>query len=152
MLKKHYPILILLFLPVVIHAPIFLGRVDFYSGDGSDLIPYVYGSKLFLYQTFQELGEIPLWNPYFLFGQPIVGNIQYSLFYPLNGLFLFLPFFKALWLYQVSHMIIAGIGTYLLARQTGGEKHGSMLAGCLYMFNGRMLYYINAGWVVAYPV
>jgi len=129
------------------NAPIWLGVVDFYSGDGSDLVPYVYGAKLFLYQTFQDLGEIPLWNPYFLFGQPIVGNIQYGLFYPLNILFLFLPFFKALWLYHVTHMIIAGIGTYLLARHTGGEKYGSMLAGCLYMINGRMLYYINAGWV-----
>ena len=33
------------------------------------------------------------------------------------------------------------------ARHTGAEKYGSMLAGCLYMINGRMLYYINAGWV-----
>jgi len=124
-----------------------MGWVDFYSGDGSDLIPYVYGTKLFIYQTFQDLGEIPLWNPHLLFGQPIVGNMQYGLFYPLNILFLYLSFFKALWLYQVIHMIVAGLGAYFLTRHTGGGKYGSMLAGCLFTLNGRMLYYINAGWV-----
>jgi len=146
-LKKYYHLSIILLLPIIIHSPIWMGSVDFFSGDGSDLIPYVYGSKLFIYQTFNDLGEIPLWNPYLLFGQPVVGNIQYNLFYPFNLIFIFFPFFTALWIYHVIHMVIAGLGTYMLARYIGSEKYGSMLAGCLYILNGRMLYYINAGWV-----
>lgn len=146
-MQKYFPFLIIILLPVILFAPVWMGFVDFYSGDASDLIPYIYGIKQFLYQTFQELGGISLWNPYLFFGQPAVGNIQYSLFYPLNIFFLFIPFFKALWIYQVLHLIIAGLGTYLLARYTGGGKYGSTLSGCLYMLNGRILYYINAGWV-----
>lgn len=148
--KKHYPILIIILLSVILFSPIWLGFIDFYSGDGSDLIPYVYGSKLLLYQTFQEIREIPLWNPYIMFGQPIVGNLQFALFYPLNVIFLLLSFFKALWIYQSIHTAIAGLGAYLLARHTGCKKNGSMVAGCLYMLNGRMLYYINAGWLGYY--
>jgi hypothetical protein len=147
MLKKIYPFFIIPSLSLAMHFPIWLGLTDFYSGDGSDLIPYFYGTKLFIYQSFHELGEIPLWNPYIMFGQPIVGNIQYALFYPLNYIFLILPFFKALWIYQTIHITIAGLGAYLLARFTGTEKPGGMLAGCLYMFNGRIIYYINAGWL-----
>jgi hypothetical protein len=150
LLKKHYPVLIIISLSVILFSPIWLGLIDFYSGDGSDLIPYIYGSKLLLYQTFQEFREIPLWNPYIMFGQPTVGNIQFALFYPLNIIFLLLPFFKSLWVYQAVHMAIAGIGAYLLARHTGCKKNGSMVAGCLYMLNGRILYYINAGWLGYY--
>ena len=109
MVKKYNPHLMIIFLAFMMHAPVWSGWVDFYSGDGSDLIPYIYGVKLFLYQTFQSLGEIPLWNPYLLFGQPVVGNIQYALFYPLNILFLFISFFNALWIHHVTHMIIAGL-------------------------------------------
>jgi hypothetical protein len=150
LLKKHYPILIIILLSIILFSPVWLGLIDFYSGDGSDLIPYVYGSKLLLHQTFQEIREIPLWNPYIMFGQPIVGNLQYALFYPLNILFLFFSFFKALWLYQSMHMAIAGFGAYLLTRHIGCKKNGSMVAGCLYMLNGRILYYINAGWLGYY--
>ena len=150
LLKKYYPILIIILLSVILFSPIWLGLIDFYSGDGSDLIPYVYGSKLLLYQTFQEIREIPLWNPYIMFGQPIVGNLQFALFYPLGALFLLFSFFKALWFYQSMHMAIAGFGAYLLARHTGCKKNGGMVAGCLYMLNGRILYYINAGWLGYY--
>ena len=150
LLKKHYPILIIILLSVILFSPIWLGLIDFYSGDGSDLIPYVYGSKLLLYQTFQDIREIPLWNPYIMFGQPIVGNLQFALFYPLNVIFLLFSFFKSLWFYQSVHMAIAGFGAYLLARHTGCKKNGSMVAGCLYMLNGRILYYINAGWLGYY--
>lgn len=150
LLKKHYPILIIILLSVILFSPIWLGLIDFYSGDGSDLIPYVYGSKLLLYQTFQEIREIPLWNPYIMFGQPIVGNLQFALFYPLNIIFILFSFFKALWIYQSMHMAIAGLGAYFLARHTGCKKNGSMVAGCLYMLNGRILYYINAGWLGYY--
>jgi len=150
LLKKHYPVLIIILLSVILFSPIWLGLIDFYSGDISDLIPYIYGSKLLLYQTFQEVREIPLWNPYIMFGQSTVGNIQFALFYPLNLVFLLLSFFKALWFYQAIHMAIAGLGAYLLARHTGCKKNGSMVAGCLYMLNGRILYYINAGWLGCY--
>lgn len=147
MFRDRYPVLIILFISTLIHVPVVFGIVDFYSGDGSDLIPYFYGSKLFLYQAFQEFNKIPLWNPYVMFGQPIVGNIQYALFYPLNLVFILLPFFKALLINQFIHLTIAGVGAYFLAIHTGCKRNGAVVAGCLYMLNGRILYYINAGWL-----
>lgn len=147
LLKSYYPCLVIVLLAIIVHGPIWLGFFDFYSGDGSDLIPYFYGSKLLLYDSFQQHGEIPLWNPYIMFGQPVVGNIQYALFYPLNFIFLFLPFFKALWIYQAVHMAIAGLGTYLVSKHAGCNRWGSMVTGCLYLLSGRMLYYIDAGWL-----
>lgn len=146
-LKRDYPVLIIIALAVLINAPIWLGFIDFYSGDLSDTIPYFYGLKLFLYQSFQEFKEIPFWNPYIMFGQSVVGNLQYGLFYPLNFVFLLLSFSKALWISHAVHMIIAGLGAYLLARHTGCNKNTGMVAGCLYILNGRLLYYINAGWL-----
>ena len=147
MLKKSSPYILICVLPFLLHAPIWLGCTDFFSGDGSDLIPYFYASKLLQHHTWQTCGEIPLWNPYFFFGQPAVGNIQNALFYPLNLLFMLVSFFNALWVYQVLHMVSAGLGMYCLARYTGAKASGSLLAACLFMLNGRLLAYINAGWL-----
>lgn len=146
-LKKYYPLIVIISLAPILQIPIWLGYTDFYSGKASDLIPYIYGTKQLMYDTFQNLREIPLWNPYFMFGQPIVGNVQYNIFYPLNILFLLFPFHTALWIHQIVHMIIAGIGTYMLSKHTGLSREASLISSCLYMFNGRLLYYINAGWL-----
>jgi len=147
MLKKYLPISLYVFLPLLLHAPVWMGLVDFYTGEASDLIPYVYGLKSLIFNSFRESGELPLWNPYVLLGQPSVGNIQYALFYPPGLLFAVFSFFKAIWVGQVVHMAIAGYGTYRLTKYYGCAQTGSIMAGLLYMFNGRLLYYINAGWV-----
>jgi len=145
--KRLYPHSIFLLIALAIHLPLLTTEFDFYSGDASDLIPFVFGTKQLQYNTFQQLLEIPFWNPYIFLGQPTVGNIQYTLFYPLNALFLIFQFFTALAMCQILHMAIAGIGTYLLARHLGCGKTGGILSGVLFMLNGRILYYIHAGWI-----
>lgn len=134
-------------LPLALHAPIWTGRVDFFSGPASDLVPYLYGLKQFQFQTVHQFGEFPLWNPHILFGQPAVGNIQHALFYPLNVLYWIFPFFTAVWLGQVFHMALAGCGTWMLARRTGCGPAAALTAGGLFMLNGRILSYIDAGWI-----
>lgn len=146
-LKEKYPIIIIVIIPILMHLPIWLGIVDFYSGDASDLITYFYGTKSLLYQAFQEHREIALWNPYIMFGQPVVGNIQYALFYPLNIIFMLVSFFKALPYYQIIHLIIAGSGTYMLCQYTGCKKISSTIASLLLILNSRIIYYINVGWL-----
>lgn len=140
-------VVVFILLPLAIHAPIWSGHVDFFSGPASDLIPYVYGLKTFQYQSIHQSGELPLWNPHLLLGQPVAGNIQNALFYPLNVLFWIFPFFTALWIGQALHMALAGYGGWLLARETGCGPSASLTTGGLFMLNGRILYYINAGWV-----
>lgn len=142
-----WPAFFLLLIALALHAPIWSGRVDFYSGPASDLVPYVQGLKTFQYRTLHRCGELPLWNPHLLFGQPVVGNIQHALFYPLNALFWVFPFFTAVWVSQALHMALAGVGAWLLARRIGCRPLAGFTAGGLYMVNGRILYYINAGWV-----
>ncbi|MFP4475186.1 MAG: YfhO family protein [Desulfatibacillaceae bacterium] len=134
-------------LALLLHAPVWLGFVDFYTGNASDLVPFVYGLKRLLYDAVHSGGGLPLWNPHVLLGQPAVGNIQYALFYPLNFLFAVFTFFRAVWISQAIHLVVAGMGGYALARYTGCSRRGSLLAGVLFLLNGRNLYYINAGWL-----
>ena len=138
---------VFILVPLAVQAPIWSGRVDFFSGPASDLVVYVQGIKAFQSQTIRQFGELPLWNPHLLLGQPVVGNIQYALFYPLNLLFWIFPFFSAVWISQALHMALAGWGAWLLARETGCGSAAGVAAGGLYMLNGRMLYYIHAGWI-----
>jgi hypothetical protein len=63
-------------------------------------------------------GHLPLWNPHIFMGVPFIANSQVGFFYPLNW---------PVWLlretpYAVSasiliHLMIAGLGVYLLARR-----------------------------------
>ena len=116
---------VFIFLPLAIHEPIWSGHVDFFPSPASDLSPYVYGLKTFQYQSIHQFGELPLWNPHLLLGQPVAGNIQNALFYPLNVLFWIFPFFTALWIGQVLHMALAGYG----ARLHRSRRHRPGLVG-----------------------
>ena len=44
-------------LPLLFHAPVWMGLVDFYTGEASDLVPYVYGLKSLIFNSFQVLGS-----------------------------------------------------------------------------------------------
>jgi hypothetical protein len=63
----------------------------------SDLILENYIWKKFIRESIAA-GEIPLWNPYVLSGQPFLANGQHSGLYPFSILFYIMPLVACLWL------------------------------------------------------
>lgn len=62
-------------------------------------------------------GTVPLWNPHLFMGVPFLANSQIGFFYPLNWLvWLVLPTPYAVSASIVIHLVIAGMGCYLVAR------------------------------------
>lgn len=63
-----------------------------------------------------ERGEIPLWNPDSLCGQPLLANLAFPAFYPPNWLFLGLDPLRAIGWFVALHLALAGILAYRFLR------------------------------------
>lgn len=63
-------------------------------------------------------GHIPFWNPNIFMGVPFIANSQAGFFYPLNWpVWLFFPTPYAVSASILIHVMIAGLGVYVLARR-----------------------------------
>ncbi len=101
-------------------------------------------------------GEIPLWNPYCNLGMPIVGDGTPSLLYPGKLIFWcrFLSFPSRYGIYLAVHLLLAGVGTYGLARILRANTAGATLAAISYAFGGvvlfqvtNVIYLVSAAWL-----
>ena len=80
-----------------------------------DLVTLFYPYKTYIRQLIGE-GEFPLWNPLVYLGVPLLANIQTSVLYPLDVLFLMFSFPTALTWSVVLHIWLALAGMYLFLR------------------------------------
>ena len=153
---KIWPIFFLLILFVIFGWPYFFqNKVPFPSayladaiapwknyylrGPFKNAIPDVPGQLYpWKYLTIQTLksGQIPLWNPYIFSGTPHLANFQTAVFSPFNLLFFLLPFIDAWSLLILFQYLFAGILTYLLSRELGLSKRGSLLSSIAFSFSG----------------
>lgn len=78
-----------------------------------DIYAWAYPNFLYGLRALEQ-GHGLLWNSLQNCGQPYLGFIQLALFYPLNLLFLVLPTDTALVSIIALHLVIGGMGSYLL--------------------------------------
>jgi hypothetical protein len=65
-------------------------------------------------------GRLPLWNPYLFLGVPFLANPQAAVLYPLHWPFIWLPAGKSLAASLGLHLVLGGLGAYLLAHRGAG--------------------------------
>jgi Bacterial membrane protein YfhO len=89
-------------------------------------------------------GQFPLWDPHNWTGQPLLGQAQPGVAYPLNWLLWLLPRQHGLiqmwavnWYYVIVHYM-AALFTYLLCRDLGRSRAASMTAGLIFALVGYM--------------
>ena len=82
-------------------------------------------------------GHIPGWNPAVFSGTPFAANpLSGWTYLPAMALFTLLPLASAARAYLILHPILAGFGTYALARTLGIGRVGALLAGVAYANTG----------------
>jgi len=76
-------------------------------------------------------GRLPLWNPYENIGAPLVGENTSSVFYPGKLIFALPLDYTLLYnTYIVSHVAVAALASYRLARHWGASVTAAALARC----------------------
>jgi hypothetical protein len=88
-------------------------------------------------------GSWPLWDPFIGFGRPLLANPSAQPLYPWTWLNLVVPPGPAYTFYAASHVLIAGLGVYALARDTSVSRLGSLVAASLWMASGPLLSYVS---------
>ena len=84
-------------------------------------------------------GSWPLWDPYLSFGQPMLANPGTQVLYPWTWLNLLAPPALVYTLYVVGHLLLAGIGMYLLARRLDLSRPAAFLAASIWIGSGPLL-------------
>src|SRR6185369_6354221 len=84
-------------------------------------------------------GEIPLWNPLNSCGLPFLAQWNTLTLYPLSLIYLLIPLPYGLNVYCLAHLVIAGVGTYRLARHWTGSALAATVAATAYYFSGLLL-------------
>lgn len=107
----------------------------------------LYWGDLFLYfhpleehvQTSLRTGQTPLWNPYVLCGQPLIGNPQAWVIYPTTALLPFMPVWAYFTVNYLLHIGFAGLGTYLFTRRLCGDRLSGVFAALVYSGSGFLM-------------
>jgi hypothetical protein len=120
------------------------------NSDFSDLTITHWPNALFIRHSLATWGQVPLWRPLILGGEPFASNPLSGLWYPPNLLLLVFPLTLAFNLLFVLHATWAGCGAYQLARSIGASHAGSLLAAFTVMFAPKSVAHLAAGHVGLY--
>jgi len=81
-------------------------------------------------------GSWPLWNPYTSFGQPLLANPNYQVYYPPTLLGLFMAPWTYYRLFVFFHLVFGGGGTYAAGRRLGLSPVAACLGAMIWMASG----------------
>ncbi len=130
---KFYIILVVIILTIgffKLLSPDYTVRWDIYNVQYHDL--------KFISDSYQETGQLPLWNPYHYSGYPSFADPQPAMFYPFHLLLILFNGISlvAIKLLLFSHLLLAGVMMYLLAWELFKQKNISFLLGVIYAMSG----------------
>jgi hypothetical protein len=147
-LRRLIPYLLLSLLAFVFFGNVVLHPTQVLYSDHSDLLEETLPAKCFLARSWQQTGELPLWNPYSYGGMPFIHDVKVGALYPLHMPLYWLPEehqgAAVTWL-VVLHVMIAGWGTYAYGRARGLGDAGSLVAAIGFMFAGKWLLHLLSG-------
>src|SRR5258708_24359209 len=146
--KSYWPILFLILFTCVFFWKIFIlnqvavpadilvhGSYPVKKSITSYLVFFSYPMKYVVIKDFKS-GILPLWNPYILFGTPLLANFQSAAF-SVTNIFYFLTDFNSAWNFQIIFQhIFACIFMYFLLRHWKISKVGAILGSISFAFGG----------------
>lgn len=170
MIKKYWPIFLILAIVLLFFYPIFLGKIPFpgdllvgeYSpynsnsyfgispggvpnkGQGFDVIRMIYPWKEFAVNSIAS-GALPLWNPHNFSGTPFLANFQSAVFYPFNVLLLLLGNVIGWTFYIILQPILAAIFTFLFLRENKFSKESSLFGSVVFAFSSFLIVWLEYG-------
>ena len=112
-----------------------LGRAVLSAAD-SDLTLHALPLRTFLFSSLRAGEGLPLWNPWWMGGMPVVETLQAAVFYPPVWLHAILPHALAANLLQLGHIWAAAMAMWLFLRTLPVRPSGACVGGLIYAFSG----------------
>ncbi|MGA2091725.1 MAG: hypothetical protein ABSH12_09750 [Endomicrobiales bacterium] len=94
-------------------------------------------------------GKMPLWNPYIFAGEPLMANPQSAVAYPFSMIFDIFPLSLGFTLFFMIHLLLGGIGMYLLLAEARLSATACLLGAISYGCSSFLVSKIAAGHPVA---
>lgn len=131
---------------------------DLYSKDYPNGIPFKnflitdpvrqqYPWRQISINSFKNL-ELPIWNPYSFTGTPLLANVQSGVFYPLNILFIFLPFEISWSTLILLEPLLASIFMFAYLRNLKLDKYSSFFGAIVFSFSGFFTTWLEWGTIL----
>jgi hypothetical protein len=133
-LKHYWPILVLIIAPLILFAPLVIGRVWYW---GVPLLQF-YPWQNLAAETYHA-GQLPLWNSLVGSGAPLAANLQTGAFYLLNFLYLLLPTEYAMGYTAILHVILAGLFMYAYLRAMRLSMLAALIGALAFEMNGFLI-------------
>jgi hypothetical protein len=117
------------------------------AGDpSSDIMISHWPSALLLKRTISHEHRLPLWNPFYGGGRPLSADPLAAIFYPPTQLVNLVPIRDYYLLLMLGHLVLAGLGTLLLARRAFRlSRWARMEAAVSFMATPRLIAHLGAG-------
>lgn len=110
----------------------------------ADVVRMMYPWRAYAFDLLKQ-GILPLWNSYAFAGNPLLGNLQSAVFYPLNILFLFLQPQWAWIVYIMIQPVLSTLFMYLFIRSIGLSRVAALVAGIGFSFLGYLDVWFEMG-------
>lgn len=139
--KKIKVLTLYLLTSLITFLPIFFGKSLYLK----DFFLFDYPIWHFVSKNLKNF-NIPLWNPLLNFGEPILSNTNYLLFYPLSYIRIFFNPLFSINLFAMIHHFLGMFFFYLLLREMDFSEKISIFGGLFYGFIGStisLFYLIN---------
>lgn len=150
-LKRHWPVLLLFPAVLCLFWPALLGPASVLYptfSPFSDLMVIHWPKAHLMAQTWQAGEGLPHWTPFILSGMPLAANQLAMLAYPPAWLFLIWPIEPVFNLLFIFHLLLGGLGLYLLLVQAHRLSPAAALLGALtFSLNGKWLAHAAGGHV-----
>ncbi|MBN1756307.1 YfhO family protein [bacterium] len=106
---------------------------------GSDWVAGGYAREKVLMDYLKDTGELRMWEPTLFGGNTALSLAPAKYYYPIRFIGALVPVHT--WqVYQfIIHLLLAGIGMYLLLRELKLSKWAGFIAGIMYMFGGTLI-------------
>src|SRR5437764_2129422 len=88
-------------------------------------------------------GSLPFWNPYIFGGLTMVGDMQTAVLSPFTWLGWMLGAGFAWGLLATLKLVVAGFGTYVLARQLRLSRGGGLVAGAVFSLSAPIMVWLQ---------
>jgi len=108
----------------------------------SDIPSLLYPWRMLVIENLKNF-TLPLWNPFYLTGMPLLANFQSATFSWVNIFFAFLPTIKAWSLGIIVQPLLTVFFTFLFLRHLKINKIASLLGGIIFAFSAFSLMWLE---------